>query len=416
VQGLEKYKIFDVFLFVVSIAVGLSFAPLGVDFDKYIVMFCIYLFFSFIYSNYRLSLGNGTATYDYGISYSQSFALFAGPFGLLIFEIFYRFSVYFKRKINKTADADEFTDTFFNIGSFVIYNTVAYLFFMSLYPYFQTVPFGYSILFLLAAAIIFVLSNSLLLFSLYLSGNVHSWNDVIVFLKSKSMLDIIAKNALTNGLLYYFVMEDQWEMLIVLFALNYVVSRSFLSKQENAQNEIERDYFKEMAYTDFMTGLSNRAMMDKKMSEINGSNELLGIVVLDIDKFKRINDNYNHAIGDRVIQHFAKMLKSSVRRNDQVFRSGGEEFTLFLRDRTYAECIECLEKLRTKVSEQPAEVDYNGEMTQISYTVSIGLYYNAMIEELPMERAYIYADQLLLEAKGRGRNRLVVKNGLLKNN
>jgi diguanylate cyclase (GGDEF)-like protein len=226
------------------------------------------------------------------------------------------------------------------------------------------------------------------------------------------MLDIVVKNALTNGLLYYFVMQNQWEMLIVLFSLNYVVSKSFLSKQENRQNEIERDYFREMAYTDFMTGLANRAMMDKQMSEINGSNEVLGIVVIDIDKFKRINDNFNHAVGDLVIQHFAKMLKSRARNTDQVFRSGGEEFTLFLRDRTYEECIECLEGLRTQVSEQPAEVEFNGEMTQISYTVSCGLYYNAMVEELPMERAYIYADQLLLEAKGRGRNRLVVKNGL----
>ena len=226
------------------------------------------------------------------------------------------------------------------------------------------------------------------------------------------MLDMVVKNALTNGLLYYFVMQNQWEMLIVLLSLNYVVSKSFLSKQENRQNEIERDYFREMAYTDFMTGLANRAMMDKQMSEINGSNEVLGIVVIDIDKFKRINDNYNHAVGDLVIQHFSKMLKSRARNSDHIFRSGGEEFTLFLRDRTYEECIECLEGLRTQVSEQPAEVEFNGEMTQISYTVSCGLYYNAMVEGLPMERAYIYADQLLLEAKGRGRNRLVVKNGL----
>ena len=409
---MEKYKIFDISLFVVSVAVGLYFAPIEVDLIKYIAIFCIYLFFSVIYTNYKVMQGNGTANYDYGMSYSQSFALFAGPFGLLIFEIFYRFSVYFQRKINKTADADEFTDTFFNIGTFVIYNTIAYLFFMSLYPYFENIPLGYSLLFLLAALIIMFFSNSFLLFSLYLSGNIHSWNEVVLFLKNRSMLDIVVKNALTNGLLYYFVMQDQWEMLIVLFSLNYVVSKSFLSKQESAQNEIERDYFKEMAYTDFMTGLSNRAMMDKQMSEINGSSEVLGIVVIDIDKFKRINDNYNHAVGDLVIQHFAKMLKSRVRNNDQVFRSGGEEFTLFLRDRTYEECIECLEALRTQVSEQPAEVEFNGEMTQISYTVSCGLYYNAMVEELPMERAYIYADQLLLEAKGRGRNRLVMKNGL----
>ncbi|MBW9235010.1 GGDEF domain-containing protein, partial [Leptospira santarosai] len=54
----------------------------------------------------------------------------------------------------------------------------------------------------------------------------------------------------------------------------------------------------------------------------------LGIVVADIDKFKRINDNYNHAVGDRVIQHFAEVLKAHTTKEDCVFRSGGEEFTI----------------------------------------------------------------------------------------
>lgn len=408
---MEKYKIFDIALFVVSVAIGLYFAPLDVDLFKYIAVLCIYLFFSIIYTNFRVIQQNGTSSFDYGIAYSQSFAFFAGPFGLLIFEILYRFSVFFERKFTKTADEDEFTDTFYNIGSSTITNTIGFLFFMSLYPLFQEIPFSFAILFFLSAFVITMVSNGQLVIALYLSGNMPSWSEAFTFMKSRTAIDI-GKNAFTNALLYHFVMADQWEMLIVLFALNFVVSKSFVSKHENAQNEIERDYFKEMAYTDFMTGLSNRAMMDKQMSEINGSNEVLGIVVIDIDKFKRINDNYNHAVGDLVIQHFSKMLKSRARNSDHIFRSGGEEFTLFLRDRTYEECIECLEGLRTQVSEQPAEVEFNGEMTQISYTVSCGLYYNAMVEGLPMERAYIYADQLLLEAKGRGRNRLVVKNGL----
>jgi PleD family two-component response regulator len=154
----------------------------------------------------------------------------------------------------------------------------------------------------------------------------------VAFYKKRSVLDT-GKVAITNGLLFYFVMESQWEMLIVFFIMNYIVSKSFLSKHETIQNELERDRFREMAYTDFMTGLSNRAMMDKKMEEINGTNEVLAIVVADIDKFKSINDSYNHAIGDRVIQHFAGILKSQTSKDDCVFRSGGEEFTLFLRYR-----------------------------------------------------------------------------------
>lgn len=407
---MQKYKIFDISLFVASVIVGLSFAPVEVDLTKFLIVISIYLIFSAIYSNIRIQQGNGGGSFDYGISYSQSFTLFAGPFGLFIFEFIHRFNVYLQRKYTKTADADEFTDTLYNIGSFVLYNTLGYLIFFALYPFAQMIPFGYFLLFFVVTVINSWNAHGLMAFSFYLSGNINSWSEVWAFLKNRTLFDN-GKVAITNALLYYFVMESQWEMLIGLFLLNYVVSKSFVSSQEKAQNELERDRFREMAYTDFMTGLSNRAMMDKQMEEINGTDEVLGIVVADIDKFKQINDNYNHAVGDKVIQHFADILKSHTSKDDCVFRSGGEEFTIFLRGRNYLECLEFLKSVSTYVNAHPAEVEYDGNVTSIVYSASFGLYFNKMTEELPMERAYIYADQLLLKAKEQGRNRHVVKNG-----
>jgi diguanylate cyclase (GGDEF)-like protein len=410
VQELQKYKIFDISLFAISVVVAILFAPLEVDWTKFLLVSAIYLVFSTIYSNLRIKYGKGTGSYDYGVSYTQSLALFAGPFGLLIFETVHRFVIFFQRKYMKTADEDEFTDTLYNIGSFTLYHTVGYLFFFALFPYAEMIPFGYFLLFFVSAVIISWQSDSLLVIAFYISGNVRTWSEVVAFYKKRSILDT-GKVAITNGLLFYFVMENQWEMLIVFFIMNYIVSKSFLSKHETIQNELERDRFREMAYTDFMTGLSNRAMMDKKMEEINGTNEVLAIVVADIDKFKSINDSYNHAIGDRVIQHFAGILKSHASNDDCVFRSGGEEFTLFLRGRSYAECLEVLESVRSYVSAHPVHVEHNGAETAIAYTASYGLYFNKMTEELPMERAYIYADQLLLEAKDLGRNRVNVSDG-----
>lgn len=407
---MKKYMIYDIFLFVASIIVGLLFLPLEVDLFKYLIVFGIYLLFSAIYSNLRITYKTGNVSYDHGMTYSQSFALFAGPFGLLLFEIVHRFTVYFQRKYAKTADDDELTDTFYNVGAHVLINTVGFILFFALYPYVDTIPFGYFLLFSFTAVIIQILSYSLILIAIFTTGNLHSWTQVVEFLKTKSILDI-GKNALTNGLLFYFLIESQWEMLIVLLILNYMVNKSFLSKQERIQNELERDRFREMAYTDFMTGLSNRAMMDKQMEQINGTDEALAIVVADIDEFKKINDNYNHAVGDIVIQHFANTLKSRTNDQDCVFRSGGEEFTLFLRGRSYTECVEFLESLRMNVSVHPVEVEFNDSPTSISYTVSFGLYFNNMSQDLKMERAYIYADQLLLEAKGLGRNRIVLENG-----
>ncbi|MGB2994079.1 MAG: GGDEF domain-containing protein, partial [Paenisporosarcina sp.] len=410
VQELPTYKIFDIGLFISSVFVALLFVPLEVDLMKYLMVSSIYLVFSIIYSSLRIQYGNGTGSYDYGVNYSQSLALFAGPLGLLFFEIVHRFIIFFQRTYAKTADEDELTDTLYNIGSFTLYHTVGYLFFFALYPYAQSIPFGFFLLFFVSAIIVSWQADTLLLFALYLSGNIRTWSEVVSFFKKRSILDT-GKVAITNGLLFYFVMENHWDMLIVFFIMNYIVSKSFLSKHETIQNELERDRFREMAYTDFMTGLSNRAMMDKQMVEINGTNEVLAIVVADIDKFKQINDSYNHAIGDRVIQHFADILKSHTSEEDCVFRSGGEEFTLFLRGRSYEECLEFLESIRSDVSAHPAIVEHNGAEATIPYTASFGLYFNKMTEELPMERAYIYADQLLLEAKDLGRNRVNVSDG-----
>lgn len=409
-----KAKMFDIVLLAISVIWSLSYAPLKVDFNKYIIAFIIYLLFSALYAHLRIRQQKGNASIDYGISYSQSFALFAGPFGLLIYEIVHRFTIYFQRKYGNTADPDEFSDTLYNISSFVLYNTVAFIFFYALYPLAQSIPFGYFILFFVTTLIINFQSDVLSTTYLYLSNNLHTWTEVIAHFKNRTLLDV-GKVALTNGLLYYFLMESQWEMLIFVFGLNYIVSRSFYSKQESIQNELERNRFREMAYTDFMTGLSNRAWMDKQMNDINGTGEKIGIVVADIDKFKRINDTYNHAVGDKVIQNFADILKEHVKEDDGLFRTGGEEFTLFLRGRSFEECVELLEKLRIYVSVNPVSVDFKGTTRAISYTASFGLYFDEMIDKLPMERAYVVADQLLLVAKDKGRNRINTKNGLLLN-
>jgi len=407
-----KSKSFDVLLFAIGLTIGLSYAPLEVDLKNYVIAFSIYLVFSALYAHLRLKSKVGSVSFDYGITYSQSFALYAGPFGLLLYEIVHRFTVYFQRKYSKTADPSEFLDTLYNIGSFVTYNSVAIGFFYALYPYADHIPLGYFILFFLTTLIINFQSDVFIVIYLYLSNNINSWSDVTSQFKIRTMLDV-GKVALTNGLLYYFLMESQWEMLIVMFSLNYIVSRSFVSKQENIQNEVERDTFREMAYTDFMTGLSNRAWMDKQMNEINGTGEKLGIVVADIDKFKRINDNYNHAVGDRVIQHFADTLKANVNENDELFRTGGEEFTLFLRGRTFDQCLALIERLRMEVSLHPVEVEFNGKNTPITYTASFGLYFDEMTDKLPMERAYVVADQLLFEAKEQGRNCVKTKHSLV---
>lgn len=111
------------------------------------------------------------------------------------------------------------------------------------------------------------------------------------------------------------------------------------------------------------------------MAELNQTGEGIGIVVADIDKFKSINDNYNHAVGDKVIQHFAGTLKTYLSENDYLFRSGGEEFTLCLRKRNFEETMELINTMLNRVKNHHVNVEFNGENLTISYTASFGLYF-----------------------------------------
>jgi diguanylate cyclase (GGDEF)-like protein len=410
---MQKARLFDLTLFFAALALALYTAQIAVHFDIYLMALLVYWFFSSLYYHLRIVNKSGNTSFEYVISYSISIGIFTGPLGLFIFEAIYRFTVYFTKKWTKTADPQEFLDTFYNIGSHVLGNSIAFYLFANFYPRFQGFPFGFWIVMLFLVAISSFLTTFFLGISFLLSGDLKNLREVITFItKSRSGLDI-ATVTLTNGLLLLFLQEKRWEPLICLFILNYLVSVSLVSKAQNIQNKLERDQFEQMAYTDFLTGISNRAFMNKKIIELNHSGECIAIVVADIDKFKRINDNYNHAVGDRVIQHFADTLKSSVTEEDFLFRSGGEEFTIFLRKRNYEQSLEFVEEIRQALEDSSVKVEFHSKFINLTYTASFGLYYFKINDQVSMEKGYIYADHLLLQSKKLGRNRLSVKNGLL---
>lgn len=405
-----RVRLFDMILFFAALALAIGSQHLMIEKDMYLKALIIFYLFSTLYHHLRVTTKNGNASFDYGISYSLSFGIFTGPLGLLLFETIYRFTVYFYRKRTKTADPDEFFDTFYNIGSFALINSIAYYLFQFLYPSFENIPFGFWILMLLLVCVTSVLTDIFLSIVFTLLGEFKTKQDVIDFFKSRSVLDM-GKTAFTNGLLLIFLQEGKWDILISLFILNYIVSRSFISKTQSAQNKMERDKFEQMAYTDFLTGVPNRAFMDKKITELSyqDSGEYIGIVVADIDNFKSINDSYNHSIGDQVIQHFASTLKHNLRDHDYLFRSGGEEFTLFLRNKKDFDCSNLVKRILTEVENSSVKVEFNSNEISVSYTASFGLYYFKINEPITIEKGYIYADHLLLQSKAQGRNRVTVK-------
>ncbi|WP_026581899.1 GGDEF domain-containing protein [Bacillus sp. J33] len=398
-------RIFMLSLFFISMAIAFSSVRIIVESSAYLKALFIYWFFSSLYHHLRIISKNGSTSMDYGINYSLSIGIFTGPLGLFIFESIYRFTVYFNKRRTKTADPDEFVHTFYNIGSFVISNSIAFYLFNLLYPLLQPIPFGFWMTMLILITVTSLLSDSFLIAVFTLLGDIKTKREAINFFKTRSLLDM-GKIAFTNGLLLLFLQEGKWEMLISLFVLNYLVSRSFLSKSQMLQNKIERDKFEQMAYTDFLTGVYNRAFMDKKIAELNKTNECIGIIVADIDQFKKINDSYNHAVGDQAIRHFANTLKSYLSREDYLFRSGGEEFTIFLRNRNYEDAVLLAEKIRRGIEGSSFKAEYKEEKISLSYTASFGLFFYKINNQLSIEKAYVYADHLLLKSKKMGKNRL----------
>jgi len=409
-----KARVFDFALFFTSVIIAISYWKLDIQSDVFLIALVIFIFFSMLYYRFRIidkKLNN--LSIDYGISYSLSFVIIAGPLGLFIFELIYRFMVYAYKKKTKTADPGEFLDTFYNIGSFVVSNSVAYYLYIVLYPSFEPIPFGFWLLMILLVYVNTFLSGSFLATVLYILKDIKTLKEALHFMVGRVNIEDIGKILFTNGLLILFIQEEKWEMAIALFILNYVVSKSYYSKSQSIKNKLERDQFEQMAYTDFLTGVYNRTFMDKKIAELNTSGENIGVVVADIDNFKKVNDQYNHAVGDRVIQHFTKTLKSFLNKNDYLFRSGGEEFTIFLRERDYESTRQLVESIRKTVEETPAMVDYNNENITISYTASFGLYFFKPTSELSLEKAYIHADELLFDSKEKLKNIVSAECGKL---
>lgn len=173
---------------------------------------------------------------------------------------------------------------------------------------------------------------------------------------------------------------------------------------ENARMlEEARSTAEEAANTDMLTGLPNRrhtlAFLERALAGARDNGAPLAVAVLDIDHFKRINDNYGHAIGDVVIRRVGQRAKASLREEDMVGRFGGEEFVCILQ-RSSAQAAEIVaERVRKAIETARGPDDGPAHVT-----VSIGLAVyggEASVEEL-LQRA----DEALYRAKREGRNRL----------
>jgi len=161
---------------------------------------------------------------------------------------------------------------------------------------------------------------------------------------------------------------------------------------------------------DVKTGLYNHGFfmtrLNEEISRIRRSGGRSSIIVMDVDRFKKFNDNYGHLAGDKVLENLAQVIRSNVRADDIPSRFGGEEFTVLFPNTDKATVWAIAERLRTNVGEM--KVDWEVPLPQV--TISIGIYTFDQNTNVDVSGMIRRADEALYISKERGRNRSTMWN------
>lgn len=159
---------------------------------------------------------------------------------------------------------------------------------------------------------------------------------------------------------------------------------------------------------DPLTGLNNRFNFEQELENIllhyHINHIPFAVLMLDIDWFKKVNDNYGHNVGDYVLKELATLLSGAIRTDDSAYRTGGEEFVIILNRISEPQAINKAEEIRHIIEQYPCICD--GYIFNI--TISCGVYHAAWVETEDVHEIMKLVDNALYEAKHSGRNRVVL--------
>jgi diguanylate cyclase (GGDEF)-like protein len=164
-----------------------------------------------------------------------------------------------------------------------------------------------------------------------------------------------------------------------------------------------------LSRTDALTELGNRyqfnALLPAWLANARRQNSQLTLVLLDIDHFKKVNDQYGHRTGDLCLQAFAERMRLVFRRDsDTLLRLGGEEFAVLMPDTALEQAIPLAERFRASLAAHPLHVQ--AQVQELPLTCSLGIGHFLPLCDDSAETFYKRVDDALYRAKARGRNRL----------
>jgi len=193
------------------------------------------------------------------------------------------------------------------------------------------------------------------------------------------------------------------EILKKISLLNNALSNKTrkLSKK-NKELEKANKRIEKLSKTDVLTGLANRRhfmdYFEKMMSQAQRHSTPLSLVIIDLDKFKEVNDTYGHSAGDDVLSALGDLLDREVRKEDLVARIGGEEFAILLTQANMEEAYSYAERIRKRVQTM--------DVSSVPKEISASLGISTLKENDDMESIMKRADKALYEAKENGRNKV----------
>lgn len=176
---------------------------------------------------------------------------------------------------------------------------------------------------------------------------------------------------------------------------------------------VQRELEDALHNLDPLTGALSRAGMLTKLREqhelVKRKVHTCTLAMMDLDQFKALNDQYGHAVGDKVLIGFAHHVMAHLRPYDKIFRYGGEEFLICMPDTDLRSGHDVIDRLREEFAAAPHEVEGKG---MIRVTVSVGL--TLLDPNIPVEQSMDRADRALYAAKAAGKNRTITWDASMK--
>ncbi|WP_051986737.1 GGDEF domain-containing protein [Pseudidiomarina atlantica] len=193
-------------------------------------------------------------------------------------------------------------------------------------------------------------------------------------------------------------LDDAWRLTATLTII-LVLGSVFVVLLRQLQ-----ELLRQLVVTDTLTGLNNRhlvtAVLEDALSRWQRYQRPASVIIIDLDHFKPLNDKYGHLFGDQILKQVAKRLRAVLRKNDDIFRVGGEEFLILLPETNEDAAMVVAHKLRDLIAEQP----FKGKQHEVTVTISLGV---AQVAAKQSWAEWLNAaDQALLKAKREGRNRV----------